>query len=98
MASSDGNNTSIIRSNSQKRTIEIKKAETSNKLRNTFSKLKLGLFNKATELSILCNAKTAMIITSSDKKLYACGCPNPNIVIKHFFGKENSAIDAEKGK
>jgi len=98
MASSDGNNRSTKRSNSRKRTIEIKKAEAPNKRRNTFSKLKLGLFNKVIELSILCNAKTAMIITSPDEKLYACGYPNPNIVIKHFFDKENSAIDTEKRK
>ncbi|KEH35976.1 MADS-box transcription factor family protein [Medicago truncatula] len=74
------------------------KAKPSNKRRDTFSKRKLGLFNKVTELSILCNAKTALIITSPNKNLHACGYPNHDTVIKHFFDKENPVINTEKGK
>jgi len=98
MASSDGNNTSTKRSNSRKRSIEIKKAKPSNKHYDPFSKRKLGLFNKVTELSILCNVKTTLIITSLNEKLYACGYPNHDTVIKHFFDKENPVNNTEKGK
>ena len=98
MASSYRNNTSTKSNNKRKRTIKIKKAEQSNKPRDSFSKRKLGLFNKVTELSILCNAKTALIITSPNEKLYVYGYPNPNTVIKHFLDKENLVIDAEKRK
>lgn len=98
MASSDGNNTSTKSNNKRKRTIKIKKAEQSNKPRDSFSKRKLGLFKKVTELSILCNAKTAMIITSPNEKLYVCGYPNPNTVIKHFLDRENPVIDTDKRK
>ncbi|XP_004510581.1 agamous-like MADS-box protein AGL62 [Cicer arietinum] len=96
MVSSNGNNTST---KSSKRKIDIKKIEQSNKLQVSFSKRKLGLFNKVTELSILCQAKTAMIITSPNEKLYACGYPNPDSVINQFITQENNVvIDNEKKK
>ncbi|KAL5062569.1 hypothetical protein RYX36_024306, partial [Vicia faba] len=87
MNSSSGNNTS--------RKPKIKKVEKSDMCRVAFSKHKLGLFNKVTELSILCKAKTAMIITSPNDKIYACGYPNPEAVINHFIGMENHVINNE---
>ncbi|KAJ1408310.1 hypothetical protein SESBI_23591 [Sesbania bispinosa] len=69
----------------RRRKIEIKKVEELNKRHVTFSKRKLGLFNKVTELSILCQAETALIVTSPNGKLYACGYPNPDTVIKRFL-------------
>ncbi|RYR25490.1 hypothetical protein Ahy_B02g059279 isoform A [Arachis hypogaea] len=62
----------------RRRKIEIKRVEQSNKRHVTFSKRKLGLFNKVTELSILCQAETALIISSQNGKLYACGYPSPD--------------------
>ncbi|KAJ1388835.1 hypothetical protein SESBI_28765 [Sesbania bispinosa] len=43
------------------------------------------IFNKVTELSILCEAETALIITSPNDKLYACGYPSPDTVIQGFL-------------
>ncbi|RYR74835.1 hypothetical protein Ahy_A02g009543 isoform B [Arachis hypogaea] len=51
----------------RKRKIEIKRVEQSNKRHVTFSKRKLGLFNKVTELSILCQAETALIKKQEEK-------------------------------
>jgi len=62
--------------------IEIKEAEQRNRLCVTFSKRKLGLFNKLTELSILCKAETALIITSQSGKVYSCGYPNADTVLR----------------
>ncbi|XP_058747765.1 agamous-like MADS-box protein AGL62 [Vicia villosa] len=95
MSSSSGNNTSRKHNNTSKKNPKIKKGEKSDMCRMAFSKHKLGLFNKVTELSILCKAKTALIITSPNKKMYACGYPNPDAVISHFIGKESHVIDNE---
>jgi len=75
------------RNNTRKRKKdEIKKKEKPNRSNKTFSKHKLGIFNKAIELSILCQSKTALIITSPDNnKLYACGYPNCDAILQSFL-------------
>lgn len=75
--------------NKQKRKIEIKKVEQKNKRHVAFSKRKQGLINKVTELSLLCQAKTALIITTPNGKFYACGYPTPDTVIQDFLAGEN---------
>ncbi|XP_010504666.1 PREDICTED: agamous-like MADS-box protein AGL18 [Camelina sativa] len=50
--------------------IEIKKIENVNSRQVTFSKRRNGLFKKAKELSILCDADVALIIFSSTGKIY----------------------------
>jgi len=57
----------------------------SNKCHVTLSKCKLGVFNKVTQLFILCQVKTTMVITSSTyRKLYECSYPNTNTIIENF--------------
>ncbi|MED6198525.1 hypothetical protein PIB30_067146 [Stylosanthes scabra] len=75
----------------RRRKIEIKKVEQSNKRHVTFSKRKLGLFNKVTELSILCQAETVLIVSSQNGKLYVCGYPSPDAVIRRFLNGGDSA-------
>ncbi|MED6192507.1 hypothetical protein PIB30_010712 [Stylosanthes scabra] len=74
----------------RRRKIEIKKVEQSNKRHVTFSKRKLGLFNTVTELSILCNAETVLIVSSQNGKLYVCGYPSPDAVIRRFLNGGDS--------
>lgn len=50
--------------------IEIKKIENVNSRQVTFSKRRNGLFKKAGELSILCDAEVAVIVFSNTGKLY----------------------------
>ncbi|KAK7308567.1 hypothetical protein VNO77_42185 [Canavalia gladiata] len=69
----------------RKRKTEIKKVEQRSKRHVTFSKRKLGLFNKLTELSILCQSQTALIITSQNGKLYSCGYPDVNAVVRRYL-------------
>ncbi|XP_027337347.1 agamous-like MADS-box protein AGL62 [Abrus precatorius] len=68
-----------------RRKIEIKKVEQKSRRHVTFSKRKLGLFNKLTELSILCHAETALIVTSQNGKLYSCGYPDADAVIRRYL-------------
>lgn len=91
---SSENNTSRKHNHTCKKNPKIKKVEKS-KHGVAFSKCKLGLFNKMTELSILCKAKTAMIITSPNKEIHTCGYPNPEAVINQFIGMENHVINNE---
>ncbi|KAJ6778115.1 MADS BOX PROTEIN [Salix koriyanagi] len=56
--------------------IEIKRVERESNRYVTFSKRKNGLFKKATELSTLCGAETAVIIFSEHRKLFSCGQPD----------------------
>ncbi|XP_057452900.1 MADS-box transcription factor 47-like [Lotus japonicus] len=70
----------------EKKSKAVKKVEEEENHRNvTFSKRKAGLFNKLTELSILCQAETALIIASPNDKLYACGYPSADAVIRRFL-------------
>ncbi|WJX56554.1 hypothetical protein P8452_42203 [Trifolium repens] len=93
-----GNN-DAAKSNTRKRKIgEIKNVEKSNKCDVMFSKRKIGLFNKVTELSILCKARTALIIASPNKELHACGYPNCDAVIQQFLTGKDSMDDSEKKK
>jgi len=75
---------------------EIKKEENLNG--SEFSRRRLGIFNKAIELSILCQSKTAVLVKSPDKnKLYACGNPF-DAVIQRFLTGHMMVADGKKKK
>ncbi|OIW02494.1 hypothetical protein TanjilG_05087 [Lupinus angustifolius] len=84
MASSSKKNIATTTIQHNKRKIEKLEPNT-NKFHVTFSKRKLGLFNKVTEISILCQAETALILSSQQGNLYACGYPGPDVVIRRFL-------------
>jgi hypothetical protein len=50
--------------------IEIKRIANASARQVTFSKRRRGLFKKAQELSILCEADVALVVFSSTGKLY----------------------------
>ncbi|KAF8105026.1 hypothetical protein N665_0164s0041 [Sinapis alba] len=50
--------------------IEIKKIENVTSRQVTFSKRRSGLFKKAHELSVLCDAQVAAIVFSQNRRLY----------------------------
>ncbi|KAK7368449.1 hypothetical protein VNO80_10475 [Phaseolus coccineus] len=62
--------------------IEIKEVEQRNRF--TFFNRKLGLFHKLTELSLLCKAETALIITSQNGNVYSCGYPNTDAILRRY--------------
>ncbi|KAK3009729.1 hypothetical protein RJ639_013071 [Escallonia herrerae] len=49
--------------------IQIKKIENSTNRQVTYSKRRSGLFKKASELSVLCDAQVSIIMISSTRKL-----------------------------
>lgn len=50
--------------------VQIKKIDNATARRVTFSKRRRGLFKKAEELSVLCDADVAVILFSSNDKLF----------------------------
>lgn len=56
-----------------KRKIEIKKVGDQKKLAVCFSKRRKGLFRKASEISSICSAETAVVVFHSNGKVYSAG-------------------------
>ncbi|XP_020237602.1 agamous-like MADS-box protein AGL62 [Cajanus cajan] len=73
-------------SSRKRRSTEIKEVKQKNKRHATFCKRKQGLFNKLTELSLLCDVKTALIIISPSDMLYSCGYPDADAVLRRYLG------------
>ncbi|KAJ6865309.1 hypothetical protein NC651_035782 [Populus alba x Populus x berolinensis] len=73
--------------------IEIKKVEKESNRYVTFSKRKNGLFKKATELSTLCGAETAVIIFSEHRKLFSCGQPDVDKVLDRYLAETERVPD-----
>ena len=68
-----------------RRKIEIKKLEKKSSQQVTFSKRRAGLFNKAAELSVLCGAEIAILVSSATNKLYTFGHPNVESLLDRFL-------------
>ncbi|XP_021274110.1 floral homeotic protein PMADS 1-like isoform X1 [Herrania umbratica] len=63
--------------------IEIKKIENTTNRQVTYSKRRNGIFKKAQELTVLCDAKVSLIMFSSSGKFHEF--ISPNISTKTFF-------------
>ncbi|WCJ43535.1 MADS-box transcription factor 16 [Euphorbia peplus] len=61
-----------------------KKIENPTSLQVTFSKRRSGIFKKAHELSVLCDAQISIIMRSSTGKFYACVSPETTTAKKIF--------------
>ncbi|KAK7389699.1 hypothetical protein VNO78_24962 [Psophocarpus tetragonolobus] len=84
-------------SRKRRRSTQIKEVVQVNRRHVTFSKRKLGLFNKLSELSLLCQVETALIITSQNGKLYSCGYPNADAVIRRYLdGGQPQPVDRKQ--
>lgn len=74
--------------------IEIKRIENTNSRQVTFSKRRNGLFKKAHELAVLCDAQVAVIIFSSTGKLYPFSSVGSSMEqILSRYGKEPDSSD-----
>ncbi|KAI9089780.1 hypothetical protein K1719_029073 [Acacia pycnantha] len=84
-----------------RRKIEIKKVEESSKRLVTFSKRKLGLLRKASELSLLCESEIAAVVFSQQGKVFSSGYPNPDSVIQRYLSSDtfsSSSSDPAAGE
>ncbi|KAI3445074.1 hypothetical protein Pfo_001739 [Paulownia fortunei] len=64
--------------------IEIKQIENANSRQVTFSKRRAGLFKKARELAILCEAEVAVIIFSSTGKMFEFSSSDMKEILTRF--------------
>ncbi|EPS59092.1 hypothetical protein M569_15720, partial [Genlisea aurea] len=79
-----------------RRKIEMKLIEDDNARTVTFSKRRVGVFKKATELSILCGVQIAVIIFSFAGRAYSFGHPDVDSVIGKFSNRNATAPDDER--
>ncbi|XP_015081299.1 agamous-like MADS-box protein AGL61 [Solanum pennellii] len=74
--------------------IVIARIQNSKKRQVTFSKRRIGLFKKASELCTLCGAYVAVVIFSSSNKVYSCGHPSAELIVGKFLGENQPGFDA----
>ncbi|KAK1270057.1 Agamous-like MADS-box protein AGL62 [Acorus gramineus] len=67
--------------------IEIKRIENEEARQVCFSKRRTGLFKKATELSIMCDAEVALIAYSPGNNVFTFGHPSVDSVSDHLLGR-----------
>ncbi|KAJ4951023.1 hypothetical protein NE237_027855 [Protea cynaroides] len=65
--------------------VEMKKIDSETSRRVTFSKRRLGLFKKASELSTLCGAEVAILVFSQNGKVYSFGHPHVNPIVDKYL-------------
>nr|AZZ09244.1 TM6 [Primula vulgaris] len=70
--------------------IEIKKIENSTNRQVTYSKRRNGIFKKAQELSVLCDAKISIIMLSSSGKYHEF--LGPNVTMKNMYDQYQKTI------
>uniref|UniRef100_A0A5B7BVC5 Putative AP3 n=1 Tax=Davidia involucrata TaxID=16924 RepID=A0A5B7BVC5_DAVIN len=70
--------------------IQIKRIENSTNRQVTYSKRRNGLFKKAHELTVLCDAKVSIIMFSSTTKLHEY--ISPSITTKRFFDQYQKTV------
>ncbi|RZR80202.1 hypothetical protein BHM03_00006150 [Ensete ventricosum] len=68
-----------------KQRIEIKKIENEEARYISFSKRRNGIYGKASELSTLCGADLAVLISSPTGKLHSFGSPSVALVVDRFL-------------
>ncbi|KAL7102086.1 hypothetical protein ACP275_08G097200 [Erythranthe tilingii] len=67
-----------------RRKIEIKKIEKRSSLQVAFSKRRMGLFRKASELSVLCGAEIAILVQSPANKIFSYGHPSVETLFHRY--------------
>ncbi|XP_068661716.1 agamous-like MADS-box protein AGL62 [Aristolochia californica] len=73
--------------------IDIKKIENPDARQVCFSKRRSGLFKKAAELCLLCNAQVAIIVFSPAGKIFTFGHPSVDSVIERFLRGHNAGTE-----
>lgn len=71
--------------NRGRKKIEIKKIESEEARHVCFSKRRIGVFTKASELSTMCGAHVAVVVHSPSGTPYSFGSPSVNSVVDSFL-------------
>ncbi|KAG4982499.1 hypothetical protein JHK87_027248 [Glycine soja] len=64
--------------------IEMKKMRNESNLPVAFSKLRTGVFKKASELATLCGVDVAVIMFSPDNRVFSFGSPSVDFVVQRY--------------
>lgn len=76
--------------------VEMTKIGNDTNLQVTFSKRRAGLFKKASELSTLCGAESAVVVFSPGNKAHCFGHPNVDAVANRFLNGVAPVSDGDK--
>ncbi|XP_020213859.1 MADS-box protein AGL24 [Cajanus cajan] len=76
--------------------IKIKKIDNITARQVTFSKRRRGLFKKAAELSVLCDAEVGLIVFSSTGKLFDFSSSNMNDIITRYNTHSNGITKLDR--
>ncbi|XP_074270442.1 agamous-like MADS-box protein AGL61 [Silene latifolia] len=71
--------------------IKMAKIKNSNHLQVTFSKCRVGLFKKASEICTLCGVEAFIIIFSPGQKLFSFGYPDVESLVDRFLTRTTSS-------
>ncbi|KAH7295324.1 hypothetical protein KP509_27G042700 [Ceratopteris richardii] len=80
-----------------KRTVKIKRIENAATRQITLLKRRAGLFKKAHDLSVLCEAEVAIIIFSEKGKLFEFARPRVERLLKRFVGPQQVSRGIGRG-
>nr|CAA56657.1 SLM3 [Silene latifolia subsp. alba] len=78
-----------------RRKIQIKKIENLTNRQVTYSKRRNGLFKKANELTVLCDATVSIIMLSSNLKLHEFLSPGSNLTTKDVYDRYQKALGVD---
>jgi len=81
--------------NTGRKKIAIEKIEKSSNKQVTFSKRRVGLFRKASELCILCNVNIAIIVFSPAEKLFCFGHPDVEAIVGSYLKGAKVLVPSE---
>ncbi|ESQ49373.1 hypothetical protein EUTSA_v10022154mg [Eutrema salsugineum] len=79
-----------------RRKIKMEKVQDTNTKQVTFSKRRLGLFKKASELATLCNAEVGIVVFSPGNKPYSFGKPNFDLIAERFMNESEDSDSCER--
>ncbi|KAL1211874.1 Agamous-like MADS-box protein AGL29 [Cardamine amara subsp. amara] len=78
-----------------RRKIKMEQVQDTNTKQVTFSKRRLGLFKKASELATLCNAEVGIAVFSPGNKPYSFGKPDFDLIADRF---RNESEESDSGE
>ncbi|KAF5178871.1 Agamous-like mads-box protein [Thalictrum thalictroides] len=83
----------MLKKTAGKQKIEIKKIENTQALNVAFSRRRKSVFKKASELSTLCGAQTAVVVFSPGDRPFSFGQPSVGAVVDRYLNNNNPPQD-----
>lgn len=84
------------RTSQGRKKIAIEKIQNVSNRQVTFSKRRLGLFKKASELCILTNAEVAIVVHSLGKRVFVFGHPSTDAIIDRYLNEDTTNAGAHE--